>query len=71
MPTLAELQNELAMYKKAEREILLGAQQYEIAGRKVTKASLPVIREAVRDLEMRIAMLTQPMHSNVVFGARR
>lgn len=71
MTTLAELQADLAMYKQAEREILLGAQQYEIAGRKVTKASLPVIREAIRDLEMRIRMYSGPTHAQAVFGARR
>lgn len=71
MPTPAELQDELAMYKKAEREILLGAQQYEVAGRKITKATLFRVQEKIADLERRIAMLTQPMHGNVVFGARR
>lgn len=71
MPTLAELQDELAMYKKAEREILLGAQQYEVAGRKITKATLFRVQEKIADLERRIAMLTQPMHGHVVFGARR
>ena len=59
------------MYKAAEKAVVLGAQSYEVAGRKITKASLPVIREAIRDLEMRIAMASGPMHSNVVFGGRR
>lgn len=71
MPTPAELQADLAMYKDAERAILLGAQAYEIAGRKVSKANLAEIRAGIRDLERRIAMLTQPMHGSVVFGARR
>lgn len=71
MPTPAELQADLAMYKDAERAILLGAQAYEIAGRKVSKANLAEIRAGIRDLERRIAMLTQPMHGNAVFGARR
>lgn len=71
MSTLAELQDELAMYKKAEREILLGAQQYEVAGRKITKATLFRVQEKIADLERRIAMHTQLAHCNVVFGARR
>lgn len=70
MATLAELKAKLQTYQAAEDAIVLGAQSYEIAGRKVTKASLPVIREAIRELEMRIAMRSHPMHGNVVFGGR-
>jgi len=69
--TLAELQADLAMYKKSERDILLGAQQYKVAGRDVTKPTLFRVQEKIADLERRIAMLTQPMHCNAVFGASR
>lgn len=71
MATLAELKADLAMYKEAEKAIVLGAQQYEVAGRKVTKANLSTIREAIRELEMRIAMLSGSTCATAVFGGRR
>lgn len=71
MATLAELQADLVMYREAERAIVLGAQAYEVAGRKVTKANLAEIRAAKAELEQRIALLSGPTHGNVVFGARR
>lgn len=70
MATPAELKADLAMYKDAERAIVLGAQSYEIAGRKVTKASLPTIQASIRDLEMRLRMAEGNMHGQAVFGWR-
>lgn len=71
MATLAELKDDLAMYKEAERAIVLGAQSYEIAGRKVSRANLTEIRAGIRDLETRIALSSGTMGGNAVFGARR
>ena len=76
MATLADLQTRLAAYRKAEDAILIGGQATEftagsLSGRKLTRANLGEVRAAIADLECRIALLTQPMHGNVVFGGRR
>lgn len=71
MATPAELKADLAMYKDAERAIVLGAQSYEIAGRKVTKAALPTIQAKITELELRIAPLRGNRHGQAVFAGRR
>ncbi|MBU1040246.1 MAG: hypothetical protein KKF77_04005 [Proteobacteria bacterium] len=71
MATLTELQAKLVTYQNAEDAIVLGAQSYEIAGRKVTKANLAEIRTAIRDLELRIATLRGNRNGQAVFAGRR
>lgn len=71
MATLAELQAELETYKKAEMAVLVGGQETEFAGRKVTRATISRLQEKIADLEVRIALLSTPQHGNVVFGGRR
>lgn len=71
MATLTELQADLAMYKAAELAIVSGAQSYEIAGRKVTKANLAEIRASISALELRIATLRGNRHGVAVFAGRR
>jgi len=69
--TLAELQARLATYRKAEEAILIGGQEVEFSGRKINRATIFRIQDAIAELEQRIALLTQPQHGYVVFGGRR
>ncbi|MBU1229542.1 MAG: hypothetical protein KKA55_01795 [Proteobacteria bacterium] len=71
MATLAELHAKLATYQNAEDAIVMGAQSYEIAGRKVTKANLPAIQAKIAELEQRIAALRGNRHGQAVFAGRR
>ncbi|MHC1701788.1 MAG: hypothetical protein AB9900_12605 [Humidesulfovibrio sp.] len=71
MATLTELQADLAMYKAAERAIISGAQEYDIAGRKVTKATVFRVQEKISELEQRIATLRGGRHGQAVFAGRR
>ena len=70
MATTADLTAELTAYKACRDAIISGAQSYEIAGRKVTKANLAEIRMGIQSLEQRIAIASGGLHGNVVFGGR-
>ena len=58
MATLTELQNELTLYKDAEKKILL-AQEYSglSGGMTVKRADLATIQKKITELEHRIAIL--------------
>lgn len=54
---LERAQSRLALYYAAEAAILSGAQEYTIEGRRVRKADLPTIQEAIRELKSEVADL--------------
>lgn len=56
---LETAQTRLAAYQQAETDILLGGQEGMVAGRKWKKADLPAIQQAIRDLKLEIADLTE------------
>ncbi|WP_034627450.1 hypothetical protein [Desulfocurvibacter africanus] len=72
MASLAELQADLAKYKAARDAALLG-QSYEVTGRKLTRANLRDINEAIAGLEQRIAIAQSGgiSTSTVTFGGWR
>lgn len=74
MATLTELQERLALYKKAEAAILEGAQEYYIGKRRIMRANLAEVQKGIADLELRIASARNNGlfgHSVAVFGGRR
>lgn len=77
MATLQELQDRLAFYLTAEENILTGAQEVVIGGRRQLLADLPAIQAEIRSLNLQIARAQAcqnglPItHSRPVFGGRR
>ncbi|BDD88711.1 hypothetical protein [Desulfofustis limnaeus] len=74
MPTLAEVQERLALYKEAERKILTDNQAYQIGDQQFTKASIMFVQREIRYLEEQLAMLSAGGSAGcrpVVFGGRR
>lgn len=78
MPTLAELQERLTLYRDAERAVLQGHQSYTIGSQQFTRANLSQIQAMIRTLEQQVA--THPSnavsggrlsHSQTIFGGRR
>lgn len=73
MATLSELQERLALYRKAEASVLQ-AQEYQYGSRRWTRANLSEIRAEINSLENRIAAVRNNGlfgHSVAVFGGRR
>jgi hypothetical protein len=74
MPTLAEVQERLALYREAERKILVDNQSYQIGDQQFSKASLGQVQREIRFLEEQIAMLSAGGSAGcrpVIFGGRR
>ncbi len=74
MATLSELQERLALYKKAEAAILGDAQEYQHGHRRLTRANLAEVQRAISDLEAKISIARSGGlfgHSVAVFGGRR
>ena len=76
MATLSELQERLALYRKAEEAILTGGQEYRIGLRafRLRRADLQEIRAEIARLEHRIAAAQaggRLTHAVTVFGGRR
>lgn len=74
MPTLAEAQERLALYKEAERKILVDNQSYQIGDQQFSKANIMFVQREIRYLEEQIAMLSAGGSAGcrpVIFGGRR
>lgn len=74
MQTLTELQERLKLYLDAETTILTTNQSYSIGNQEFSKANIMFIQREIRNLEQRIAVLSQNgrlSHSTTVFGGRR
>lgn len=73
METIAQIQNDLNLYRQAREKILLG-QEYTIGSRKLRRPDLAVIEKSIRDLETRLAIASNQgriKSASVVFGGNR
>lgn len=57
MTRLERLKSILEQYYECETQILTGAQEYSIGGRRMRRADLPEIRKNIKDLEREVALL--------------
>ena len=74
MATVAELQEDLALYKAARKAILEGHQEYSNGKRRFVRADLATVERTIGSLEMRLSIAQQGGalgHSVTVFGGRR
>lgn len=74
MSTITDIQERLALYKKAERVILEGNQSYTIGGQTFAKADLGRIQSMIRGLELQLSTACSGGFFGarpVVFGGRR
>ena len=60
MTKLERLKERLEMYYDAERKIAGGAEEYQIGSRRLRRADLLSIRNAISELEDEIAILENP-----------
>jgi hypothetical protein len=73
METIAQIQNDLNLYRQAREKILLG-QEYTIGSRKLRRPDLAVVEKSIRDLETRLAIALNQgriKSASVVFGGNR
>lgn len=73
MSTLTQLKSDLSEYRAAKTKILAG-QEYAIGNRRLRRPDLGVIERTIRELETRIAMLSNSGKLNTthaIFGGRR
>lgn len=66
MATLEELQQDLVLYKAARDKILTG-QSVTIGDMQLRRPDLAMIEARIKELEFRIARMSAPTHSYVVF----
>ena len=74
MSQLTDLQERLALYKKAEETILLTGQGYQINNKRFDRANLGQVQSMIRTLEQQIAQVSSNgilSHSQTVFAGRR
>jgi len=64
--TVAELENDLIPYRAARDKILAG-QSVTIGDMQLRRPDLAMIEGRIKELEFRIARLSAPTHSSVVF----
>ncbi len=74
MPSIAEVQERLAMYRAAERAILENNQSYQIGSQVFSKANIMFVQRQIDKLEEHLYILQGGGSAGcrpVVFGGRR
>jgi hypothetical protein len=70
MPTIADLQTRLALYRSAEAKILSGAQSTTVGDTVYTYANLAQVQSEIRSIENSIAQASRPATTSIVFRGR-